>query len=55
MGKLNVYFPSKSKWATDAPSWAKPYYEEVLEDLGNWCAKNKIPISIVDDGYIGTK
>jgi hypothetical protein len=52
MGELHVYFPTEKRWELSAPDWAKEKWKIYVDACSNWCAQNKIPISMVDDAYI---
>lgn len=52
MGVLTVYFPTKSKWATSAPEWARPQWERVRADLSAWCQQQNIPLIIEDSAWV---
>lgn len=49
---FHVYFPSKTRWEGTAPEWAKPQWEVYYNACMEWCAKNRIPISLEDDGHM---
>lgn len=52
MGVLTVYFPTRSKWETIAPDWAKPHWERVKNDLATWCLQQAIPLHIDDNAWV---
>jgi len=52
MGKYHVYFPGQTIWLTSVPEWAKPKWQTYLEACQDWCAQNKIPITIVDNALV---
>jgi hypothetical protein len=52
MGVLTVYFPTKSRWESSAPEWAKNQWERVRRDLSAWCEKEKVPLVIEDDAWV---
>jgi hypothetical protein len=52
MGKYHVYFPGGERWLNTAPEWAKSKWPLYLEECTKWCNENRIPITIVDDGYV---
>jgi hypothetical protein len=46
MGVLEAYFPTPERWNRDAPTWARARYEELLEALRTWCARQRIPLVV---------
>lgn len=52
MGVYHVYFPTQETWLNLAPEWAKPKWTTYLEECKKWCAKNNIPITIVENGTV---
>lgn len=52
MGKYHVYFPSEGKWRDSVPDWAKEKWQLYLKECTDWCTRNNIPISIVDNGLV---
>jgi len=52
MGKLHVFFPDESRWLASAPGWAKDKWSLYVQACEDWCRKQKIPISIVNDAHL---
>ena len=52
MGVDGVYFPSESKWKTEAPKWALDYWDDIRVQLSNWCEKNKTPLYVEESAWI---
>ncbi len=52
MGKNHVYFPSESTWINSVPHWAKEKWKIFQKACTEWCSRNCIPISIVDNALV---
>jgi hypothetical protein len=52
MGVQHVYFPSKTLWQKEVPAWAQPRWEEYLAQCTEWCSRNHVPISVVDNTFV---
>jgi hypothetical protein len=52
MGTYHVYFPSKTIWKNSVPGWALPQWETYFEACKEWCERNNIPMSIVENGLV---
>ncbi len=52
MGVLHVYFPAEARWDREAPAWAKGRYVEILAELTQWCATQKIPLTVDDKAWV---
>lgn len=52
MGVLHVYFPDEAKWKKDLLGHLHDKWSEVVQELGRWCEKEKIPLSLVPDAWI---
>lgn len=52
MGTLAVYFPTQSKWESQAPEWAKNCWYRVKDDLSDWCKQQRIPMNIQEDAWV---
>jgi hypothetical protein len=52
MGVDHVYFPSQVKWDKDAPEWAKPLWEEYMNECIKWCNNNSVPFTLADNTFM---
>lgn len=52
MGTYHLYFPTELRWVAQVPSWATGRWQEFLAACEQWCATNRVPISIVDDAVV---
>ena len=53
MGSANhAYLPERERWEAAAPEWAKPLWEEVRQDLANWCKGQNIPLTIDSNSWV---
>ena len=52
MGQLHVYFPDQTKWLNSVPAWATEKWKLYMDACTDWCAENKIPITIVDNTFV---
>ena len=52
MGEAHVYFPDQALWQREVPGWAQPRWEEFLTQCTDWCNRNHIPISIVENTFV---
>ncbi len=52
MGVETAYFPTQSKWESDAPDWAKDSWYLIRDELTQWCKEKRIPLRIQDDAYV---
>jgi hypothetical protein len=55
MGTYHVYFPTEPRWVTQVPSWATDRWQEFLTACEQWCASERMPISIVGDAHVTTR
>lgn len=46
MGIFSAYLPTEEIWMTKAPSWAKPLYPQIKQELKKWCEENKAELVI---------
>ena len=52
MGVDHVYFPSKYLWEKDAPEWARPMWEEYMNECMRWCHNNRVPFTLADNTFM---
>ncbi len=52
MGVLHVYFPTPEKWLAEAPAWAKPKRDEILEAIRAYCKQSNVPLTIDDKAWV---
>lgn len=52
MGKYHVYFPDQSQWQKSVPAWAANLWQHYYTQCSQWCAANKIPITITPDALV---
>lgn len=51
-GARHVYFPTEERWKAQVPGWAQDKWEEYRSACIQWCAKDRIAISFVEDAHV---
>lgn len=54
MGVSHVYFPTEELWMKEVPDWAKHRWNEFKTACERWCEENRIPMSVVENTYVGS-
>jgi hypothetical protein len=52
MGKYHVYFPSENKWLESVSEWAKDQWQAYFDGCSQWCSRNNIPMTVVDNALV---
>lgn len=52
MGRYHVYFPTRERWMSSVPEWAKDAWQDYLDQCTSWCDNNKIPLTLTDNAYV---
>lgn len=52
MGEAQLCFPSESLWQQEVPEWARTKWETYLEQCRDWCSRNQVPLSVVDNTFV---
>lgn len=52
MGSDHVYFPDEGRWAGQAPAWAKDKWAEYKAAAEQWCAANRVPFTVAENGWM---
>lgn len=52
MGIDHACFPSQVLWEKDALEWAKPMWEEYMNESMRWCNNNSIPFTLADNTFM---